>query len=126
MTTNLKQAFDTAVALFNAAQYDDLRPLMDTDIILKLVDDSGSVVGIGNVITYLNGHQATEQPQLVNINIQTIYGNNGTNGQISGTAQYQDQKAVNTFIDVRFTFTFSRNAITDDWLLVNAFAAPSQ
>ena len=72
MSTNLQKSFDTAYALFNAGKYDDLRPLMHTDIILKLVDDAGSVVGLGNVITYLNGQQADRLPQFVPVEIESI------------------------------------------------------
>jgi hypothetical protein len=97
---------------------------MDIDIIMKRVDDPGSVVGIGNVIAYLNGHQASQQPQFDGVKIETVRGANELNGQISGTAYYQDKKHVNTKIPVRFTFTFARQDVSEDWLLVNAFAAP--
>jgi hypothetical protein len=124
MSTDLKQAFNEVCELFNGASYDDLRPLMDIDIILKKVDDPGSVAGIGNVITYLNGQQASRKPQFRDVKIETVHGENGTNGQISGTAHYRDRKDDTAEIAVRFTFTFSRNDRADNWMLVNAFAAP--
>jgi hypothetical protein len=126
MSKDLMDTFKTACGLFNDSKYDELRPLMDIDIIMKRVDDPGSVVGIGNVITYLNGKQAEKQPQFDVVKIETVRGENTVNGQVSGTAYYQDQKHLNTKIPVRFTFGFARQDVTDEWQLVNAFAAPVQ
>lgn len=126
MSKNLQQAFKEACDLFNDAKYNDLLPLLDIDIILKRVDDPGSVVGIGNVIAYLNGHQADQQPQFELVKTETVRGEDEINGQISGTAHYQDNKHKNTKILVRFTFTFARNDVSSDWMLINAFAAPTE
>lgn|ERR1039458_6637550 len=126
MSTDLRQAFKKACDLFNDAKYTELAPLMDIDIIMKRVDDPGSVVGIGNVITYLNGHQAELQPQFEVVKAETVRGADGTMGQISGTAHYQDKKHVNVKILVRFTFTFTRDDVGEDWMLINAFAAPME
>lgn len=126
MSKNLKQAFKEACDLFNDGRYNDLLPRMDIDIILKRVDDPGSVVGIGNVIAYLNGHQEDQQPQFDLVKTETVRGEDETNGQISGTAHYQDNKHEDTKILVRFTFTFIRNDTDSDWMLINAFAAPTE
>jgi hypothetical protein len=126
MSTDLRQAFKTACDLFNGAKYNDLGPLVDIDIVMKKVDDPGSIVGIGNVITYLNLQQAQQKPQFEVDKIETVRGADGTMGQISGTAHYQDKKRVNVKILVRFTFTFTRDDLGDDWMLINAFAAPME
>lgn len=124
MSTDLEKAFAHACGLFNNTQYDQLLPLLDPDIIMKRVDDPGSIVGVGNVIAYLRGRQAQLQPQFSNVHVEAIRGANGTNGQISGTARYQDEKKIPLTIPVRFTFTFARSSTDEDWLLINAFAAP--
>ena len=84
MSTDLRQAFKTACDLFNDAKYNDLGPLVDIDIVMKKVDDPGSIVGIGNVITYLNLQQAQQQPQFEVDKIETVRGADETRGKSAG------------------------------------------
>lgn len=124
MSTDLRQAFDIACALFNEGKYDDLRPFMHIDIIMKLVDDPGSVVGIGNVITYLNGHQATKGPRIEGTEHAKLRGEHGTLGQAIGTGRYRDKKADHGTVQIQYAFTFTRDDDQSDWMLINAFAVP--
>jgi len=121
MSTDLKETFFTACDLFNRRKYDDLRPLMHTDIIMKLVDDPGSVVGIGNVITYLNGHQATKEPKIEGTEHPKLRGEKGTLGQVIGTGRYRDKKGADTF-QIQYAFTFTRDNDKSEWMLINSFA----
>src|SRR5712692_10005853 len=95
---------------------------MDGDIIMKKVDDPGSVVGIGNVIKYLKGRQAQVGPQLTDIVCDGDPYETDTMAQVSGIGQMHD-KSGDTGIPVRFTFTFTRGRKDEDWLVINAFAA---
>lgn len=126
MSAHLKEAFREAYTIFNGASYDDLLPMLDPDIILKRVDDAPSVVGVGNVMAYLKGRQVALKPKLDSFKEKdlTYVGEDGTNGQVSGLAQYHDSEKDKNGVAVRFTFTFTRSSETEDWLLINAFAAP--
>jgi hypothetical protein len=124
MSKDLRQTFAATCDLFNDGKYEELLPAMHIDIVMKRVDDPGSVIGIGNVSAYLKGHQAQQQPQLLEPKFEHITGQSGMNGVISGTAYYQDKKHVPTRIRVRFSFTFTKEDPDDDWLLINTFAVP--
>ena len=123
MSAHLREAFDLVINHFNKTEYDELLRLMDGDIIMKKVDDPGSVVGIGNVISYLKGRQAQFRPELTHIVCEgEPWEQTGTMAQVSGTGQMHDKKGA-PGVPVRFTFTFTRGSEDDDWLVINAFAA---
>jgi hypothetical protein len=124
MSKNLEQTFYDAIGAFNRGKYEEeLAPLLDPDIILKRVDDPGSVVGIGNVMAYLKFRQGKLNPQL-DVTKPMLRQSSPTLGQVSGEAVYHDQNGDDG-IPVRFTFTFARGNENDAWLLVNGFAAPA-
>jgi hypothetical protein len=127
MREELKNEFDRGVQLWNAADYDELGKGFDVDIIMKKLDDPGSVVGIGNALVYLNANQKAKRPKLSPVAIEHIFiWGGGTVGQISGTASYQDKDTDSRTTPVRFTFTYTRASEQEDWLLVNAFQARAQ
>jgi len=127
MATDLRREFDEEIALWNAANYNELGKRFDVDVIMKRLDDPGSVVGIGNVLVYLNENQAQKRPRFEPVNVETpITWASGTVGQISGTATYLDKQGDSQTTPVRFTFTFARADNKEDWLLVNAFQARSK
>jgi hypothetical protein len=125
MSANLRETFEKVIEHFNAAEYDKLLTFMDADIIMKKVDDPGSVVGIGNVFNYLKGRQAALRPILDNRHYDgepEVWRQDGTMAQVTGTGQMHD-KADSPGVEVRFTFTFTRTKKGEDWLVINAFAA---
>jgi hypothetical protein len=123
MSAHLKEAFDLVINHFNKTEYDELLPFMDGDIIMKKVDDPGSVVGIGNVINYLKGRQAQFRPELTEIVYDgDPWKQSGRMAQVSGTGQMHDKKGA-PGVPVRFTFTFTRGGEDEDWQVINAFAA---
>ena len=126
MSTNLQETFQQATSLFNAGDYDGLGRIFDIDAIMKRVDDPGSIVGLGNLMAYLNTHQRPLMPQFQNPVVQYATGDQGTQGIIVGTANYLDKQSDRTTIPVQFTFVFAREDTSSDWLLVNAFAVPTQ
>lgn len=126
MSTDLQQTFYQAAELFNAGEYDKLCALFDIDAIMKRVDDPGSIVGIGNLLAYLNTHQKPLQPQLEDVKIVFQKGNDGTQGIVIGTARYRDAKQDQRTIPVQFSFVFTRDDKDSDWLLINAFAVPAE
>ncbi len=124
MSKNLEQAFYEAIAAFNRGKYEEeLAPLLDPDIILKRVDDPGSVVGFANVMAYLRFQQGRLNPQL-DVTKPAFRPPSATLGQVSGEGVYHDRKGDDGMA-VRFTFTFTRADENDEWLLVNGFAAPA-
>jgi hypothetical protein len=125
MATQLLQAFKQASELFNAGKYDELGAMLSSNVILKRVGDPGSIVGIGNVLGYLNTHQKSQQPQFLNDRIQAQI-EKATQGIIGGTAEYRNKPGDRETIPVQFTFVFVRNDPNDDWMLTNLFAVPTK
>jgi hypothetical protein len=127
--TDLKGAFDEVLDLFNRLDYETLASKMDPDIITKRVLNPGSIVGIGNVQAYLIGRMKPLQPRMLNLKDVTYYPSdqaaqaNAMNAQVGGTADYHD-KGSGPPTRVRFVWTFARKNNTEDWSLINAFAAP--
>jgi hypothetical protein len=119
--TKLQQIFEDSYKLWNEGRYDDLAKRFDVDIIMKRLDDPGSVSGIGNVLVYLNKNQAPKRPQFKPDTVEDPIISD-TVAQISGTARYLDKMGANP-IPVRFTFTFTRADEDEDWLMINAFQA---
>ena len=124
MAKELRQAFDQASELFNAGNYNELGAILSSNVILKRVGDPGSIVGIGNVMAYLNTHQKSQQPQFVGPKIQMQL-ENGTQGVIGGAAEYRIKPGDRVMVPVQFTFVFVRNDPNDDWMLTNLFAVPA-
>jgi hypothetical protein len=123
--TKLKAVLDKALTHWNQADYEKLAEVLDSDIIMKKLDDAGSVAGIGNVLVYLNYNQKSKKPQFRIEHIEPAYvWDSGMLAHISGTAVYQDKIQANETIPVTFTFTFRRDDQNHDWLMVNAFQAP--
>jgi hypothetical protein len=125
MSTDLGRTFVEVSKLFNQAKYDQLGRYFDIDVIMKRVDDPGSIVGIGNLMAYLNAHQKVLKPQFENVKIVSETGNKGTHGIITGTANYRDKKRDKNTIPVQFTFVFTRPDTKSDWLLAVTFATPT-
>jgi len=128
MSTKLEEAFENVLNHFNAAEYDKLLPMMDGDVIMKKVDDPGSVVGIGNVINYLNGRQKLFKPKLDVVNRDyRCQEFSDTVGQVSGIGKMHDKTvgegAKKAPVPVQFTFTFTRANKEETWVVINAFAA---
>lgn len=129
----LIKTYDKVVAHWNKAEYDELAELCDANIILKKVDDSDSIVGIGNVLVYLNKLQKPKKPQF--LADQVLFkrvSRHYTLGQVSGTAEYTDnstrpghgEKPRKPPMKVRFTFILTRASSDEKWLVANAFAVP--
>jgi len=120
----LLDAFEQACKVYNAGEYDKLGALLDTDIIFKRVDDATSVVGIGNVIAYMNTHQKALKPQFQNIQNLSMTGVSGTQGIVRGTAEHVDNQQNKKTIPIEFIFVFTRDDTNSSWMLINAFAVP--
>lgn len=126
MKDDLKKEFAQGCDLWNAADYDALGKRFDVDIIMKKLDDPGSVCGIGNTLVYLNENQKSKHPHFDPVEVETpIVWAGGTVGQVSGTATYRDRDTDpdSKKVPVRFTFTYTRASDDEDWLLINAFQA---
>jgi hypothetical protein len=124
MATDLGEAFDLVLVVFNNADYEKLAEQMHPDIVFKRVDDPDSIVGIGNVKAYFIARMLPQRPQLLDVKDKTLYPKDwkhATYGQVSGTGYYRDNRDP---IHVRFTFSFVRKNEGEDWMLINGFAAP--
>lgn len=127
MKAELEQEFHRGCDLWNDAKYDELGKSFDVDIIMKKLDDPGSVVGIGNALVYLNENQKSKRPRFTPSAIEKVFvWGEGTVGQVSGTATYQDKASDKKTTAVRFTFTYNRTSQNENWLLINAFQARAE
>jgi hypothetical protein len=59
MKDALREEFKRQVNLWNTANYEKLAERFDENIIMKKLDDPGSVIGIGNVLAYLRYAERT-------------------------------------------------------------------
>ncbi len=131
MPVNLQAAFDDVRDRFNRVDYDGLMRVIDPDIVVKRVLKPGSIVGIGNVETYLLKHMAPLRPSFENLGGVTFYPAahaTAINAHIHGTGDYYDDN-VNvskgrTATRVLFIWTFTRSVDTEEWLLINVFGCP--
>ncbi len=128
MPTSLEDVFKHAWDEWNRGDYNKLGERFDVNIIMKKLDDPGSVVGIGNALVYLNENQKLKKPQFTPDKVdKPIIWANETVGQISGTARYLDKQGdPKGPTPVRFTFTFTRASDKEEWLIINLFQARSQ
>jgi hypothetical protein len=125
MTTDLQTAYQNVLTQFNAGQYNLMEQSMHTDIVIKKVVHRETVIGIGNVVTYLNSQMAPVNPvatvATVNFHPRTPANQaTATIGVVHGEGTYQDDHSGGQ-IPVRFCWTFVRDATTQDWLLLNVF-----
>jgi hypothetical protein len=120
---DLEKAFFKAVKLFNTGHYDELGGMCDPNVIMKKVDDPGSIAGLGNLVVYLNTQQKPLKPQLEDVKVDQKIEKRG-NGIVVGTGKYQDKSADKHTIPVHFSFVFTKDGPDDDWSLINAFAVP--
>jgi hypothetical protein len=129
MPVNLQAAFDDVRDRFNRVDYDGLMRVIDPDIVVKRVLKPGSIVGIGNVETYLLKHMAPLRPSFENLGGVTFYpAAHATAINAHGTGDYYDDN-VNvskgrTATRVLFIWTFTRSVDTEEWLLINVFGCP--
>jgi hypothetical protein len=127
MKDELRREFERGCQLWNAADYEELGKGFDVDIVMKRLDDPGSIVGIGNALVYLNKNQKAKHPHFTPTAIERVFiWGSGTIGQVSGTARYKDKESDSRVTAVRFTFTYTRSSEKEGWLLVNAFQARAE
>ena len=118
--TDLQQTFLQLRTLFNASDYEAMRPLLHLDIIWKRLHHAESIVSVAQVIQWLKDQKASPSPQFnPDLNkAQTTSLGDGSQ-QIGGPALWQAQKnGSNETIEYHFTFTTDR---AGRWLLINAF-----
>lgn len=123
----LTDRFLNGCSLFNSGKYDQLAPLLRPDVIMKKVDDPDSVVGIGNVISYLNSQQKPLLPQFDPDGVSEFPqpSDAAMHGVISGQGTYQDISigpGSTLPFPVRYSFTFTRKNTSAMWLLIHASA----
>jgi hypothetical protein len=123
MPMDLGEAYQDVLDRFNNVDYEGLLGVFDPDIILKRVLNPHSIVGIGNVEPYLRTHMAPHKPSLQKIADLHFHQASATYAYVSGTGDYYDD-ATKPPTRVRFTWSFSRDDKTEEWSLINAFAAP--
>jgi hypothetical protein len=130
---DLYQTFLKAKDLFNQRDWDDLRKLLDPDVILNKVDDpvgNQSVVGIDDVMNYLKNDVAKDKPQFTPQNPINV---NSRTGVVSGTAMWLDHDTIsgvvhttNRPITYSFIFTLRRPSAgaPRQWFISNLYASP--
>jgi hypothetical protein len=133
--TDLKAAAKTVIDAFNRPvkdanghfDYYTLLSIMDPDVVIKRVLNPGSIVGIGNVESYLNYHMGPNEAYLNydQANWQLYPKNPTTHGEVNGTGTYHDDHGKTT-ATIKFTLVFARKTNKDNWALTSAIATPEQ
>jgi hypothetical protein len=120
--TDLQQTFIRLIELFNAGNYNGMRPFLHPNIIWKMLHHADSITGAENVIQWLLSQKVSLNPQFVpdSANEHTDPPNSDGSRRIHGPAQWKGQKdgGSNERVEYNFTFTTDRNS---RWLLINAF-----
>jgi hypothetical protein len=131
-----------AVNAFNAATpngtYEDLRPFLDPNVVMHLVNDPNRPpkTTSDGVIRYLKNDQGSKLPKLYDPNstqfkandaLQTPYpiGNSPT-GEVTGTGTYIDDSVRDpgntTRVRYHFAFRIDANRV---WVITDALATPT-
>jgi hypothetical protein len=141
--SQLLTMFARACTAFNNApntpgNYNNLLRYLHHDVTIKRVDDPTTVVGIANVIYYLNSTQVIKAPQLIVANSTEwpVPTDPEIRATIRGDGTYQDNSVA--YVDVtganhlpsnpfniHYLFGFTRKTANDFWLLINAVATPT-
>jgi hypothetical protein len=118
---DLQETFVKLQNLFNAGDYDGLRPLLHPNITWKMLHHVESISGDAAVTQWLKDGKASLRPQFnpTQDKQRDRLLADGSH-QISGPAVWQGQDSVKNpeNIDYYFTFTTDRDG---RWLLINAF-----
>jgi len=132
MPVALIDAYKDVLSLFNKPDYTALLRVMDPDIVVKRVLKPGSIVGIGDVESYLIRHMLPLRPKFDIVGVPTFHpqppaDKAAMDARVSGTGDYYDDtiKTSPTPTRVLFIWTFTRTDTTQEWLLINAFGAPT-
>jgi hypothetical protein len=143
MPSQLLTLFQAAEQAFNNApatgDYNNLAEYLHHSVTMKRVDDPSSVMGIANVIFYLNSTQVVRAPRLVAGTFAEWPANTDLEIRatiIRGTGTYRDNSVpyndvtntpvpVSTPINVHYIFSFVRKTIKDKWQIINAIATPT-
>jgi hypothetical protein len=118
---DLQQTFSELQRLFNAGDYDGMRPLLHPNITWKMLHHVESISGDAAVTQWLKDGKGSLLPQFNPIpdsQINRLLADGSQ--QISGSASWKGdrQNVLVENIDYYFTFTTDRD---DRWLLINAF-----
>jgi Dyp-type peroxidase family len=120
--SDLKQVFRRLRDLFNAGDYDDMRPLLDLGITWKMLHHSDSFIGVEKVIQWLKDRKAYLNPQFLpdatNMKTGSLPGDDSM--QISGLAEWQTKKGGDRE-SIQYNFSFTNQG--GRWFLKNSFGA---
>jgi Dyp-type peroxidase family len=116
---DLSETFNQARILFNAGDFEGLRPLFHPAVVWKLLHHAGSYGGIDGVINFLNANKKKLMPQFDPKTVIISQSNSDGSQRISGTAQWHAWKDSDPE-DIEYIFTFQPDT-AGRWLLVNVF-----
>jgi hypothetical protein len=119
--TDLDAVFGGLKSLFNAGDYDGMRPFLEPGITWKMLHHVDSVTGDGNVIQWLHTNKDPKKPQF-NDTSKGRSPNPDGSVEINGKADWvgdSSQPSV-TKEKIEYHFTFVQNA-AGRWFLKNAF-----
>ena len=131
MSTDLTKAAQNVVSLFNSgpakADYSDLLTVMADNVTIKRVRASESKNSKAVVKDYLNKHMHQRSPSLTldtpeAWSLASASGQGELIGYASSSGTYRDDNGG--FVGaINFTLCFTRQGVTDDWILANSWAA---
>jgi hypothetical protein len=119
--TDLDAVFGRLKSLFNAGDYDGMRPFLDSGITWKMLHHAGSVTGDGKVIQWLHDNKDPKKPQFNDTSKDRSPNPDGSM-EIHGKADWvgDSVRLPVTTEKIEYHFSFVQNA-ADRWLLKNAF-----
>jgi len=124
----LQTAFDAVLVAFNATppDYDTLVKTVEPDVIIKRVLFPGSIIGMGNVESYLKHHMLPLQPRLHNLAIDWWWEVPAqTHGQVRARGDYVDSTIPpppSAAVPIHFNLVFIRKSTVEPYTLHSAFA----
>jgi Dyp-type peroxidase family len=123
--SNLEHVFRRLRDLFNARNYDGMRPLLDVNITWKRLHGSDSIVGVDQVVQWLKEEKTSLTPQFIpnpeGLKTAALTGDGSM--LVSGPARWQGDKSNDKTEDIKYYFTFTREGREGgSWFLINAFA----
>lgn len=121
--TTLLEAFFKAVDALNDRDIARVQGLLHNDVVLnKIHDQTGSVRGKSDVVTFLDGKMKNHRPELKPISPVSV---DSRTGVVSGVAMWEDHEPegdLNELVDYSFAFTKGSSG----WLINNMYASPRE
>ena len=120
---DLQQTFLLLRDLFNAGDYEGMRPLLHPNLIWKMLNSADSIMGAEEVVRWLTLNRGSSNPQFApDLNLESTNHLGDGSAQIRGPAELAPEKArANNIKNIEYNFSLTTDR-TGRWLLLNMFS----